>query len=324
MAKGYYNYSCADDFETAVRCYEQARKFLPNSRRIPESLALIARDRGQWDNSDSYFKEAERLDPRNVSLLTRHAQLDITRRHFPDALRKLDLILEIAPGDVDASVEEAAIAQAEGDLPRASALLNSLHPAAGDPTAWETLAYQAILERRPTAIIPRLKELLAKPDPALGYLNGELRFWLGWAQEVAGDEVAARQTWTKARRELESLLIEQPENASLVGDLALVTMALGDKAGALALAERAMAERSAANDAANAPQATEIFARVAVRMWEPDRAVAALQKILSTPCNGALATGMALTPALLRLDPMFDSLRNHARFEELAASIGAK
>jgi len=324
VAKGYYNYSCADDFETAVRCYEQARKFLPNSRRIPESLALIARDRGQWDNSDSYFKEAGRLDPRNVSLLTRHAQLDITRRHFPDALRKLDLILEIAPGDVDASVEEAAIAQAEGDLPRASALLNSLHPAAGDPTAWETLAYQAILERRPTAIILRLKELLAKPDPALGYLNGELRFWLGWAQEVAGDEVAARQTWTKARRELESLLIEQPENASLVGDLALVTMALGDKAGALALAERAMAERSAANDAANAPQATEIFARVAVRMGEPDRAVAALQKILSTPCNGALATGMALTPALLRLDPMFDPLRNHARFEELAASIGAK
>ena len=324
VAKGYYNYSCADDFETAVRCYEQARKFLPNSRRIPESLALIARDRGQWDNSDSYFKEAGRLDPRNVSLLTRHAQLDITRRHFPDALRKLDLILEIALGDVDASVEEAAIAQAEGDLPRASALLNSLHPAAGDPTAWETLAYQAILERRPTAIILRLKELLAKPDPALGYLNGELRFWLGWAQEVAGDEVAARQTWTKARRELESLLIEQPENASLVGDLALVTMALGDKAGALALAERAMAERSAANDAANAPQATEIFARVAVRMGEPDRAVAALQKILSTPCNGVLATGMALTPALLRLDPMFDSLRNHARFEELAASIGAK
>ena len=25
----------------------------------------------------------------------------------------------------------------------------------------------------------------AKPDPALGYYNGELRFWLGWAQEIA-------------------------------------------------------------------------------------------------------------------------------------------
>ena len=48
----------------------------------------------------------------------------------------------------------------------------------------ETQAYQAILERRPAQIIPRLKEILAKPDPALGYNNGELRFWLGWAQEL--------------------------------------------------------------------------------------------------------------------------------------------
>jgi hypothetical protein len=32
----------------------------------------------------------------------------------------------------------------------------------------------------------------AKPDPALGHYNGELRFWLGWAQEVAGDHAAAQ------------------------------------------------------------------------------------------------------------------------------------
>jgi TolB-like protein/Tfp pilus assembly protein PilF len=320
VAKGYYNYSCANDFATAIQSFEQAKKFLPNSSRIPESLALIARDRGQWDGSDSYFKEAERLDPRNVNLLTRHAQLDITRRHFPDALRKLDLILEIAPGDVDASVEEAAIAQAEGDLPRASALLDPLHPAAGDPTAWETLAYQAILERHPTAIIPRLKEVLANPDPALGYLNGELRFWLGWAQEVAGDDAAAQQTWAEARRELESLLIEQPENASLVGDLALVAIGVGDETGALSLAERGMAARSPQTSAADVSQGIEIVARVAARMGQPDRAIAALEKILSIPGNGALATGMALTPALLRLDPMFDPLRNDPRFQKLVAS----
>ena len=134
VAKGYYHYGCVNDFETAVRCYEQARKFLPNSSLIPQSLAFVARDQGQWERSESYFNEAERLDPRNVSLLTRHAQFYIALRRFPEALRKLDQILEIVPNDIDALVEKAAIAQAEGDLPRAATLLAQVQPAAGDPT----------------------------------------------------------------------------------------------------------------------------------------------------------------------------------------------
>jgi hypothetical protein len=35
----------------------------------------------------------------------------------------------------------------------------------------ETQVYQAILERRPAQIIARLKEILAKPDPALVFFT---------------------------------------------------------------------------------------------------------------------------------------------------------
>src|SRR5439155_9686674 len=115
---------------------------------------------------------------------TQHAYSYICLRRFPEALRKLDQVLDIIPDDVDTLAEKAGIAQAEGDLPRALALLAPLHPNADDASAVETQVYQAILERRSAQIIPRLKEILAKPDPALGYFNGELRFWLGWAQEV--------------------------------------------------------------------------------------------------------------------------------------------
>jgi len=59
-------------------------------------------------------------------------------------------------------------------------------------------------------------------------------------------------------------------------------------------------------------------------MGEPDRAIVALQKLLSIPYAGALAAGGPLTPALLRLDPMFDPLRNDPRFQKLVASPAPK
>jgi serine/threonine protein kinase/Tfp pilus assembly protein PilF len=324
LARGYYYYACLKDNDAAVRYFEQARQFLPNSSQIPESLAYVARRRGQWDRSESYFNEAERLDPRNVSLLTQHAQSYMIVRRFTESLRKFDQVLDVIPDDVDTLAQKAGIAQAQGDLSQAAALLAPLHPPADDTGALEIQVYQSILERRPAQMISRLKEILATPDPALGYNNGELRFWLGWAQDVAGDHAAAQESWRQSRAELEPFLKEQPDNYILIGDLALANMGLGDKAAALALSEQAMALLPLEKDVVDGPAPIEIFTRVAAQLGERDRAIAALQKLLSIPSEGALASRVPLTPALLRLDPMFDPLRNDQRFQELTVEPASK
>ena len=92
---------------------------------------------------------------------------------------------------------------------------------------------------------------------------------------------------------MEPFLKEQPDNFSLIGDLALINMSLGDKAAALAV---------------TGPIPIEILALVAARMGETDHAIAALQKLLATPYSGSFSFGVPLTTALLRLDPRLQKL----------------
>ena len=324
LAKGFYQYACLKDYDTAVKYLEQAERLVPHNSRILQGLAHVERRRGNWDKSEAYFNEAEKLDPRNVNLLSQHARSYVCLRRFPEALAKLEQILNITPDDTDTLVLKARIAQAEGDLPRASSLLAPLRLGVGYVNALETQVYQAILESRPAQVIAQLKEILAKPDQALGYYNGELRFWLGWAQEVAGDHDGARESWSQARSELEPFLKEQPENFVLLGDLALTNMGLGDNTAALTLAERAIAMMPIDKDALTGPRPLDILARVAARAGDPDRSISTLTKLLSIPYEAPLAANPPLTPALLRLDPMFEPLRNDPRFQKLVASAAPK
>src|SRR5258708_4903740 len=184
LAKGFYHYACLKDYDTASKYLEQAERLLPHNSRVLQGLAYVERRRGNWDKSEAYFNEAEKLDPRNVNLLSQHARSYVCLRRFPEALTKLEQILNITPDDIDTLVLKTRIAQAQPNLPRASSLLGPLRLGADYANALETQVYQAILESRPAAVIAQLKQIFVKPHQALGYYNGELRLWLSWAKEI--------------------------------------------------------------------------------------------------------------------------------------------
>src|SRR5438094_2677022 len=116
-AKAFYHYVFLKDYDTALRYFEQAARLLPSDSRIPEALAFVERRRGRWEQSDAYFNRAERLDPRNARIIGQHAISYTDTRRFPDAMRKLETLLNITPDDPQTLASEAGILQATGDLP---------------------------------------------------------------------------------------------------------------------------------------------------------------------------------------------------------------
>ena len=78
IAKGFYYYAYLKDHPSAVRYFQEAHPLLPNSSRIPESLAYGARRAGQWEQSESFFNQAAGGTPLTQIHVTPRPALAIT------------------------------------------------------------------------------------------------------------------------------------------------------------------------------------------------------------------------------------------------------
>jgi tetratricopeptide (TPR) repeat protein len=231
-------------------------------------------------------------------------------RQFEMALKFIDRALDIAPRDNSALAVKANIYQALGQLDQADAVLAQMHMETNGETEVGTVADQRVLRHEYAAGVTFMQSSLAKLDPTLRFEHAEYLSLLGSFQQLNGDAAGAKSSYSQTRDEMENLLREQSDNLKLMSWLAFAYAALDDKERALTLQEQALEKSRIGNDLFELPVYEEGLAQLRAQFGDKERAITALQRLAST--NGA-----RITPALLRLDPAYDYLRDDPRFQAL-------
>ena len=314
LALGYYRYHGPRDYTGALAEFRQAESALPNSADVILAIAALQRRLGHWDEAVAGQRRAVGLDPRNFhasfNLVTTYMML----RRFPEALAEADRVLAWAPTNVGALSQKAEVFLATGDLQAAEPLL--LTNPQLDPIL---RALCPLFQRRYAAAIEILSRALATETDRVA--RDYEKLWLGLSQERSGDIVAARATYQDAAQDFQRQLKKAAPDSLAAGlthsFLGWAYAGLGKAASAIAEGQKAMAIDPSSKDPVEGPIKEERMANIYALLGDADHAIPILERLLQIPCPNV--TVGTITPALLRLDPVWDQIRNDPRFQELAS-----
>jgi TolB-like protein/Tfp pilus assembly protein PilF/tRNA A-37 threonylcarbamoyl transferase component Bud32 len=308
LAVGYYRYG-QHDYTGALAEFQQAEQGLPNNAEVIEAIALVQRRLGHWEEALTGLRRTIELDPRYHDAYENLAGTYRWLRRFPETLATVDQLLAWEPNDVIALGRKAAALWAMGDLQAVEPLLTNLGFDSYDR------GVQALFQRRYAAAI----EIFSAPPPsnlAPSPSTSERQLFLGLSQQRAGDVAAARVTYQKAvhdfQRDLEKVVPGSWAEAWLRTCVGRAYAGLGEAASAIAEGEKAMAIDPTSRNPVDGPVREEKMANIYALLGDADHAIPILKRLLQTTYAGAI------TPALLRLDPIWDQIRNDPRFRELA------
>jgi TolB-like protein/Flp pilus assembly protein TadD/tRNA A-37 threonylcarbamoyl transferase component Bud32 len=309
LAVGYYRYRQQHDYIGALAEFEQAEQGLPNNAEVIEAIALVQRRLGHWEEAIMELRRSIELDPRYHDAYENLAGTYRWLRRFPEALATVDQLLAWEPNDPIGLGRKASLFWAMGDLQAVEPLLTN---PGFDPY---DRGVQALFQRRYAATI----EIFSAPPPsnlAPSPSTSERELFLGLSQQRAGDVAAARVTYQKAKqdfqRDLEKVVPGSWHEAWLRTCLGRAYAGLGQADSAIAEGEKAIAIDPASRNPVDGPVREEKMANIYALLGDADHAIPILRRLLHTTYAGAI------TPALLRLDPVWDQIRNDSRFQELA------
>ena len=301
LARAYHRYYGFYDYAGALAALAPVRAARPDDPEVLRLDAYVRRRQGKIEEAAEEMARLLELDPQNASLRSDYAETIAARRRFAPADRILADAIALFPAEASLYVERAdLLVRWRGDLDGAAALLAAA-PAATDVA----LARARLLRYRRDW--PSLLALLGGLSLDSSSERTARTCWPGLPETLAGDAAAAR-------RDLEAcvaLLAGRDDSGSLARRAEALAL-LGRAEEAQATAERAVA--AAAADHFTGPATRQSLASVAAWTGRPDDALAVLRELLRTDYQ------RPLTPAMLRLEPVWEPLRSNAEFQRLAAA----
>ena len=309
LALGNYLYHGPHDYTGALAEFEQAEKGLPNSADVIEAIAALQRRLGHWDEAIAEQRRLVELDPRSIHASWSLASTYRMLRRFPEALATLDRALAWDPTKGSLLSTKAEVFLATGDL-------QAMEPLLANPRLDPILrATYSLFQRRYAEAIEVLSNALA--DETDRDTRNIEKLLLGLSQQRSSDVVAARATYEDAARDFKRQLEKAAPDSFAAGVthsfLGWAYAGLDEAASAIAEGQKSMALQPTSKDPVEGPVEEEGMARIYALLGDADHAVPILKRLLRIPYGGAI------TPALLRLDPVWDQIRSDPRFQELAS-----
>ena len=309
LALGYYRYYGARDFSGALAEFQLAEKSLPNDVDVLRAIGLIQRRFAHWDEAIAVMRRVVELDPRNLESAGILATTYMAKRRFSDALAMADHILAVEPSNTHGIALKAYSFWGLGNLEPVDLVLAS----PGAPL--HLRAHQALNKHHATEAVDLFTKDL---KDARGDEKKYVLLDLGLAQQRAGNVAASKVAYEQAVQGFTQAL-NNIDKANVAGQaglhsfLGVAYSGLGDAASALAEGQKGMALQPTSQDPLEGPEREEHMAQIYALLGNADEAIPILKKWIQVPSS------TSITPALLRIAPMWDPIRNDPRFQELMA-----
>ncbi len=318
LALGFSFYYGDRDYENALKEFAIAQKGLPNEAEVYLAIGAIQRRQGKWKESNANLEKAASLSPNDSWPLQNLALNYQMLRDFEAANRTIERGLKLKDSLGLWSVKAQLEIQEKGTFEIAERgikmISNSTMPDVEKAHMMAEIGQAQVLQRKYAEALHDAEgvkdDLLGKDITALCTKYGVI----GIAKKMLKDEAGAREALLTAKRYAETYLNEAPNEAKRHATLSHLLALLGEKDAAIAEAKRATEILPESIDAFEGPAMTQTLAEVYALVGEQDKAIDLLDGLLSRPSS--------ITVAILRIVPIWDSLRDNPRFIALLKKYG--